>query len=67
MKQNSVFVLDKERNPLMPCHPARARRLLSSGRASVFRRYPFTIILHDRALVESEVQDVQVKIDPGSK
>lgn len=67
MKQNSVFVLDKERNPLMPCPPARARRLLSSGRASVFRRYPFTIILHDRALAESEVQDVQVKIDPGSK
>lgn len=67
MKQNSVFVLDKERNPLMPCHPARARRLLSSGRASVFRRYPFTIILHDRALAESEVQDVQVKIDPGGK
>jgi hypothetical protein len=41
--------------------------LLSSGRASVYRRFPFTIILHDRTLEESEVQDVQIKIDPGSK
>ena len=62
-----VFVLDTYRNPLMPCHPARARELLKSGRASVYRRFPFTIILHDRTLEESEVQDVQIKIDPGSK
>lgn len=62
-----VFVLDTNRNPLMPCHPARARELLKSGRASVYRRYPFTIILHDRTLEESEVQDVRIKIDPGSK
>ena len=62
-----VFVLDTNRNPLMPCHPARARELLKSGRAGVYRRFPFTIILHDRTLEESEVQDVQIKIDPGSK
>lgn len=62
-----VFVLDTNRNPLMPCHSARARELLKRGRASVYRRFPFTIILHDRTLEESAVQDVQVKIDPGSK
>lgn len=65
MNQNSVFVLDTNRNPLMPCQPARARRLLKNGRASVFRRYPFTIIIHDRE--GGDVQPVQVKIDPGSK
>lgn len=65
MNQNSVFVLDTNRNPLMPCQPARARRLLKSGRASVYRRYPFTIIIHDRE--GGDVQPVQVKIDPGSK
>ncbi|MBI2568557.1 MAG: RRXRR domain-containing protein, partial [Candidatus Schekmanbacteria bacterium] len=31
--QNRVFVLDGERRPLMPCHPARARRLLRDGKA----------------------------------
>jgi hypothetical protein len=43
-----VFVVDKNRNPLMPCHPARARELLKKGRATVIRRYPFTIMILDR-------------------
>ena len=64
---NKVLVLDTNRKPLMPCYPARARKLLSSGRASVFRRYPFTIILHDRTVEESVLQEVEVKIDQGSK
>ena len=49
----------------MPCHPARARQLLRRGRAAVFRRYPFTIILKDRE--GGDVQDVRIKLDPGSK
>jgi len=49
----------------MPTHPARARQLLKAGRASVYRRYPFTIILHDRE--GGETQPVTLKIDPGSK
>ena len=60
-----VFVVDKNRDPLMPCHPARARELLKNGRAKVFRRYPFTIILLDRE--GGDVQPVTLKIDPGSK
>ncbi|MDZ4672529.1 MAG: RNA-guided endonuclease IscB [Phototrophicales bacterium] len=60
-----VFVLDKNKEPLMPCNPARARQLLKSGKAAVFRCYPFTIILKDRE--GGETQPVQVKIDPGSK
>ncbi len=40
-----VLVVDKSRNPLNPCHPARARKLLKSERAVVLRRYPFTIML----------------------
>ncbi|OQY49747.1 MAG: HNH endonuclease [Candidatus Parabeggiatoa sp. nov. 2] len=61
----SVFVLDLEKNPLMPCHPARARKLLRKGRAAVYKRYPFTIILKDR--VGGELQPVELKFDPGSK
>jgi hypothetical protein len=60
-----VFVLDKNREPLMPCHPARARKLLKNGRARVFRRYPFTIILTDRE--GGDVQPVALKVDPGSR
>ena len=49
----------------MPCTPARARRLLDAGRAAVYRRTPFTLILQDRS--EGEVQPVAFQADPGSK
>lgn len=62
-----IFVLDKNLKPLDPCHPARARELLKKGRAKVFKRYPFTIVLQDRAVEESTVHPHQIKIDPGSK
>lgn len=62
-----VFVLDTNCKPLDPCHPARSRELLKKGKAAVFRRYPFTIILKDRTLENSTVHPHRVKIDPGSK
>lgn len=61
-----VFVLDKNKKPLDPCTPRRARLLLSSGRAAVFRRYPFTIILKDRVKEETVTHEYQLKIDPGA-
>ena len=64
---SQVFVLDRDRKPLDPCHPARARELLRTGRASVCRRFPLTIILHDRTRAESVVHDHRLKIDPGSQ
>ncbi len=60
-----VFVLDHDQQPLMPCHPARARALLRRGQAAVFRRYPFTIILKDST--HCEKQPVHLRVDPGSK
>jgi 5-methylcytosine-specific restriction endonuclease McrA len=60
-----VFVRDKNKQPLMPCFPARARELLSNGKAKVFRLKPFTIILTDRK--GGEVQRTELRIDPGSK
>ncbi len=62
-----VFVLDKHKQPLMPCTPKKARLLLSRGRAVVHRRYPFVIRLKDRLLEESVVQPFVLKIDPGSR
>lgn len=60
-----VFVLDKKGRPLMPCHPARARQLLDRGKAKVYRRYPFTIILTQRE--GGELQPMDLRFDPGSK
>ena len=62
---NSVFVLDNHKQPLSPCSPARARMLLRKGKAAVYRRYPFTIILKHRT--GGNVQPVELKLDPGSK
>ncbi|MDJ0743510.1 MAG: RNA-guided endonuclease IscB [Xenococcaceae cyanobacterium MO_167.B27] len=42
---NYVFVLDTNKQPLSPCTPGMARSLLKAGKAEVFKRYPFTIIL----------------------
>ncbi|MFH8737574.1 RNA-guided endonuclease IscB [Streptomyces sp. NPDC017964] len=63
----SVFVLDKHGHPLQPTSPARARKLLKSGRAVVARHTPFVIRLKDRTVEQSEVDGVEVGIDPGSK
>jgi RRXRR protein/HNH endonuclease len=60
-----VFVLDSNKQPLDPCHHARARELLKKGRAAVFKRYPFTIILKDRQ--GGHVSSHRLKLDPGSK
>jgi len=61
----AVFVLDRQKNPLMPCSEKRARLLLARRRAVVVRVYPFTLRLKDRT--GGTVQKVVLKIDPGSK
>ncbi len=60
-----VLVLDKNKRSLMPCRQARARKLLSAQKASLYRRYPFTIILKERD--SGDTQPISLKIDPGSK
>jgi 5-methylcytosine-specific restriction endonuclease McrA len=62
---NRVFVLDTEKKPLMLTTPSRARRLLASGRAAVYRLDPFTIIL--KYTVDPTLQPIEFKVDPGSK
>ena len=63
---SKVFVLDTSKRPLDPVHPAWARKLLSSGQAAVWRRYPFTIILK-KEINQPGVQPLRLKLDPGSK
>jgi 5-methylcytosine-specific restriction endonuclease McrA len=62
---SKVFVLDTYKLPLNPVHPGRARILLSSGKAAVYRRFPFTIILKV-AVEEPNVAPLRIKIDPGA-
>ena len=61
-----VFVIDQEKRPLDPVHPGRARKLLSSGKAAVYRRFPFVLILK-HPVSEAHPQPLRLKIDPGSK
>jgi 5-methylcytosine-specific restriction endonuclease McrA len=61
-----VFVLNDDKKPLNPTHPARARKLLKAGKAAVFKRYPFTIVLNDE-VKERNNQPLRIKIDPGAK
>ena len=62
---NHVFVIDTRKQPLTPCKPGTARRLLAAGKAAIFRRYPFTIILKKE--VTASPEPCQLKLDPGSK
>jgi hypothetical protein len=60
-----VFVIDADNKPLLPCHPARARRLLGEGRADVEQVVPFTIKL--KRSVDNPVGSFTVGIDDGAK
>ena len=63
---SDVLVIDPDKRPLDPVHPGRARHLLATGQAAVYRRYPFVLILKRRAS-EPHPQPLRLKIDPGSK
>jgi 5-methylcytosine-specific restriction endonuclease McrA len=62
---NFVFVLDTNRKSLSPCKPGVARSLLKAGKAAVFKRFPFTIILNKE--VDATPKPIELKLDPGSK
>ncbi|MEA5576247.1 RNA-guided endonuclease IscB [Anabaena sp. UHCC 0451] len=63
---NYALVLDTNKQPLSPCHPSVARKLLASGKAALLRRFPFTIILN-KSCSDVVNQAIELKIDPGSK
>src|SRR5215467_7571182 len=63
---SKVFVLDITKQPLNPVHPGRARLLLKAGKAAVYRRFPFTIMLK-RPMDNPTLHPLRLKVDPGSK
>ncbi|MGL4501985.1 MAG: RNA-guided endonuclease IscB, partial [Planktothrix sp.] len=62
---NYVLVIDANKQPLSPCHPSVARKLLNQGNALVYRRYPFTIIIKKEVIATPKL--ITLKLDPGSK
>ncbi len=63
---SKVFLLDSAHVPLEPIHPGRARLLLKTGKAAVYRRYPFTLILKHQ-VEQPAPASLHLKIDPGAK
>ena len=60
-----VYVINKHGEPLMPCSPRKARRLLRAGKAQVIHRTPFTIqLLYGSAGYK---QPVSLGVDAGTK
>lgn len=60
-----VFVLSKQKRPLMPCRPSRARKLLDQGKAKVVRKNPFTIQLLFGST--GYLQELMAGMDTGSQ
>lgn len=60
-----VFVVDTDLHLLNPVHPGRARILLSSGKAAVLKRSPFTIVLKT-SVEQPTLAPLRLKLDPGS-
>ncbi|HBE8716477.1 TPA: RRXRR domain-containing protein [Clostridioides difficile] len=60
-----VFVINKNKKPLTPCHFAVARKLLKQGKAVVHKQFPFTIRLKE--LKEANPKGLIIKLDPGAK
>jgi hypothetical protein len=63
LKDDKVFVISNEGNPLMPCAPTKAKHLLKLGKAKVLKRFPFTIQLNFEC--EGKVQEINLGIDTG--
>ena len=63
---NFVFLIDANKMPMNPIHPAHARELMEKGKAAVFRRFPFTLIMK-RVVNKIVTYPLSLRIDPGSK
>ncbi|MDD2338902.1 MAG: RNA-guided endonuclease IscB [Methanosarcina sp.] len=61
-----IFVLNKNKQLLNPCHPAVARKLLGMGKAVIHKKYPFIIRLKELKKSESNAK-FRLKIDYGSR
>lgn len=60
-----VYIINQNGNPLMPCKPSKARKLLKQNKAKVVKVEPFTIqLLHGSSGYK---QEITLGADAGSK
>ena len=64
-KRIKVYVLNMRGDPLMPCSPVKARKLLQANKAVVKHKEPFTIQL--TVASGENRQDITLGVDLGSK
>src|SRR6266481_7805052 len=62
-----VPVFDRKQKPLMPTTPSRARRWITSGKATAFWKGGIFCVRLNVEPSAREVQPIAVGIDPGSK
>ena len=60
-----VFVLNKNKEPVMPCNEKKARKLLEKDKAAIHRLYPMVIRLKEEK--EYKIKGLRLKLDPGAK
>ena len=60
-----VYVVSIEGKPLMPCKPAKARKLLKNKKAKIVKYEPFTIQLLFEC--ENQIQECVLGIDAGER
>ncbi|MBE9210895.1 RRXRR domain-containing protein [Nostoc sp. LEGE 06077] len=60
-----VLILDADQQPLSPVRISHARTLLSQGKAAVFQRYPFTIILKE-SFSQIKPEQLGFKLQPST-
>ncbi|MBS3026064.1 MAG: HNH endonuclease [Dolichospermum sp. DET50] len=63
---SKVFLIDTNKKPLNPIHPAQARQLLRNKKAAIFRRFPFVLILKE-SCQDPIISPLRLKIDPGAE
>jgi len=62
-----VFVISNKGEPLAPCSPAKARKLLKSGEAVVASRDNIIFTIRLKRTTSCHTQPMDLKLDPGSK
>jgi 5-methylcytosine-specific restriction endonuclease McrA len=63
---NFVLLIDSNKTPMNPIHPAHASELMNKGKAAIFRMYPFTLVMK-RTVDNIVTYPLSLRIDPGSK
>ena len=60
-----VFVIDKQKNQLLPTTNAKARILLNANKAVIHKIYPFVIRLKTSKTINAN-NKCAIKLDPGA-